>query len=129
VNASDDDAQRALERHALRNVHSLARRLGYGDAIDRHGERFVLVSLAVVIVLVVGAVAIVLARPDPSRSDSVINRQRCELEAGIVVVDEMRADLKARQPHLTKADLERRVTVMHTDVKQEAARRCAERGL
>ena len=124
--ADDDDAQRKLEQRALRNVHSLASRLGYADAVDRYGEKVILKAIGGLVVVVVTGVAIALALPaeDPGARD----KQSCRLTTGVVVVDEMRADLKARQPQLTKADLERRVTVMHKDVKQEASRRCEAQG-
>jgi len=118
----DDDAQRTLERHALANAHSLARRLGYADAIDRYGDRFFLICVGIIVFFVVTAVAISMmsSRPDPR----AIERQRCELDAAVHVVDEKRAREKASYPKLTQRDLENLVTVTDTDVEAEAARRC-----
>ena len=127
MNAADDDAQSNLEQRALRNVHSLARRLGYADAIDRYGERFVLKWLAVAVFFVVSAAAIVLAIPD--EDPHLVLSRRCRVEMAIQAVDKLRADLKEHQPGLTKAELERRVTVNHTDVKREAEMRCRLQGL
>ena len=120
---ADYDAQRTLEQHALRNVHVLARRLGYTDALDRYGERFGLICIGVVVFLVVSAVAIsILLSPEDPRALGV---QRCRTATAVTVMWELRSELKAANPALTPARLEKLVRVTDTDVKREAAERCA----
>jgi hypothetical protein len=120
---SGDDAQRTLEQRAVGNVAALARRLGYADALDRYAEKSMIVAIAVVVFLVVGAVAVsmLVSRPDPRAAEVL----RCELDAAVDVVHALRADLRSAKPELSQADLERLVTVRHANVKAEAARRCA----
>jgi hypothetical protein len=120
---ADDDAQRTLERHALRNVQALARRLGYSDALDKYGDRFGVICIAVVVFMVVSAVAIAMLvnRPDPR----AIELQRCHVDMVVTVMWEFRNELKAANPAFTAAQLQDRVRVTSNDVKQEAADRCA----
>ena len=123
MNASHDDAQRELEQRALRNVHDLARRLEKVDANARAKDRFIIAWVAGIAACIAAAVALVIWMTPDNKAE--IESHRCELDAAVKIVDEMRADLKARDPALTKEDLERRVRVTNTDVKQEAKKRCA----
>ena len=121
--AHSDDAQRTLEQHALRNVRSLAERLGYADAISRKHDRAVLIGIVVVVAAVViylGA-RMALAPEDPNK----LARHRCEVEKSIHLVDRKRALLKQGNPAITQQELVARATVTDGDVKAEAVRLCA----
>jgi hypothetical protein len=74
----------------------------------------------VAVFTVVLVVRTMLSGEDPR----VTEQRRCTIEQQIRVVNEMRAFLKERNPSITQAELERRVTVTHKDVRQEAASRC-----
>jgi len=121
--AHSDDAQRTLEQHALRNVRSLAERLGYADAMDRKHDRAVIIGIGVVVAAVVvflGA-RMILTKEDPK----AIERLRCGIEKSVQIVDRKRALLKQVNPGITQYELETRVSVTSDDVKAEAARLCA----
>ena len=117
-----DDAQRTLEQHALRNVRSLAERLGYADAMDRRQDKAVVIGIGVVVAAVViylGA-RMAMAPVDPNQ----LARHRCEVEKSIHLVDRKRALLKQGNPGITEQELVTRATVTDGDVKAEAARLC-----
>ena len=121
--AHSDDAQRTLEQHALRNVRSLAERLGYADAMDRKHDKAVIVGIGAVVAAVVvflGA-RMVLNKEDPKQ----LERHRCQVEKSVQVVDRKRGLLKQANPAITQRELETRVAVTSDDVKDEAARLCA----
>lgn len=119
----DDDAQRELERRALLNVHTLAERLGASDKLDRRTEKKFAKWIAAVVGLVILALGVhMLIAPEDSRKLEV---KRCELDAAVDVVMEMRKEIKAAKPELTEARLEQLVKVTDKDVKQEASLRCA----
>jgi hypothetical protein len=121
--APSEDAQRNLEQHALRNVSSLAQRLGYADALDRKQDKAVVVGIGVAVAAVVIYIGtrMVLSPEDPRK----IERQRCEIDKAVHIVDRLRAELKQASPNLTQQDLERRVRITHSDVKAEAKALCA----
>jgi hypothetical protein len=121
--ARPDDAQRMLEQHALRNVRSLAERLGYADAIDRKHDKAVVIGIGVAVaavVIYVGA-RMALTPEDPGK----LARLRCEIEKSVVVVDRKRTLMKRDNPALSQQELEKRVAVTNSDVKAEATRLCA----
>jgi flagellar biosynthesis/type III secretory pathway M-ring protein FliF/YscJ len=119
----NDDAQRELERRALLNVHTLAERLGASDKLDRRTEKKFARWIGAVVALVILALVVhmLIAREAPGKLEA----QRCELDAAVDVVMEMRKELKADKPELTEARLEQLVKVTDKDVKQEAHLRCA----
>jgi|KBSSwiStaDraftv2_1062776.scaffolds.fasta_scaffold228063_4 hypothetical protein len=121
--AHSDDAQRTLEQHALRNVRSLAERLGYADAMDRKHDRAVIIGIGVVVAAVVvflGA-RMILTKEDPKQ----LERHRCQVEKSVQLVDRKRARLMQANPGITPQELVTRATVTDADVKDEAARLCA----
>jgi hypothetical protein len=118
----DDDAQRTLERHAVRNVASLAHRLGYSDALDRRKERMLVIGIAVTAVVLISFFTVqVMTMPSPTDEA----RKRCQVDAAADIVFEWRRDIRAREPAISSEDLEKRVSVSHDDVKAAAATRCA----
>ena len=118
-----DDAQRSLEQHALRNVRSLYEKLARADQMDAHGERFVMRTMAIVVILVAsGVAASMLFKPDERAAQE---RRRCEIDASSDVVYEWRREARARDPSVTSEYLEKTISVTHDNVKAEAARRCA----
>jgi hypothetical protein len=119
----DDDAQRELERRALLNVHTLAERLGASDKLDRGTEKKFAKWIAAVVGLVILALGVhVLMRSDNPKQQEL---KRCELDAAVKIVWESRARLREQNPGISDRELETRVSVMHDDVKTEAAQRCA----
>ncbi len=119
----DDDAQRELERRALLNVHTLAERLGASDKLDRRAEKKFAKWIAAVVGLVILALGVqVLMRPENSKLQEL---KRCELDAAVKIVWDRRARLRGEEPAISDRELETRVSVMHDDVKAEAARQCA----
>jgi len=119
----DDDAQRELERRALLNVHTLAERLGASDKLDRRAEKKFAKWIAAVVGLVILALGVqVLMRPENSKLQEL---KRCELDAAVKIVWDRRARLRGEEPAISDRELETRVSVMHDDVKAEAARHCA----
>ena len=118
----DDDAQRDFERRALLNVHTLAERLGASDKLDRRTEKQFAKWIAAIVGLVILALGVqMLMAPQDAKS---LERKRCELDAAVDIVLEMRKELKAAKPELTEARLEQLVKVTDKDVKFEAAQRC-----
>jgi hypothetical protein len=119
----NDDAQRELERRALLNVHTLAERLGASDKLDRRTEKRFAKWIAAVVGLVILALGVLmLTRPGDSKPQEL---RRCELDAAVKIVWERRARLREQDPGISERELEARVSVMHDDVKAEAARQCA----
>ena len=121
--AHSDDAQRTLEQHALRNVRSLAERLGYADAMDRKHDKAVIIGIGVAVAAVViflGA-RMILTKADPKQ----LERHRCQVEKSVQLVDRKRARLMQANPGITPQELVTRATVTDADVKDEAARLCA----
>ena len=119
----DDDAQRELERRALLNVHTLAERLGASDKLDRRAEKKFAKWIAAVVGLVILALGVqMLMRPQDSKLQEL---KRCELDAAVKIVWDRRARLRGEEPAISDRELETRVSVMHDDVKAEAARQCA----
>ena len=119
----DDDAQRELERRALLNVHTLAERLGASDKLDRRTEKKFAKWIAAVVVLVILALGThMLMRPDDPQLQQL---KRCELDQAVKIVWEKRARVREQNPGITDRELEARVSVMHENVKTEAAWRCA----
>jgi uncharacterized membrane protein YgaE (UPF0421/DUF939 family) len=119
----DDDAQRELERRALLNVHTLAERLGASDKLDRRTEKRFARWIAAVVGLVVLALGVqMLVRPENSKLQEL---KRCELDAAVKIVWDRRARLREHNPGISDRELESRVSVVHDDVKAEAARQCA----
>ena len=118
-----DDAQRTLERRALLNVHSLAERLGYRDALDRktesHGIR-VLAAIAGVVVLAL----FILSQVPSTRADDEA-RRRCEIDAqareGIRVKDQ----LMAARPDLTGKELQEELRERSKSMAAIAKAECA----
>ena len=119
----DDDAQREFERRALLNVHTLAERLGASDKLDGRTEKKFAKWIAAVVGLVILALGVhmLMKREDPKQQEV----KRCELDAAVKIVWERRARLREQTPGITDRELEDRVSVMHDDVKTEAARQCA----
>ena len=119
-----DEAQRTLERRALLNVHALAERLGYKDALDRKAESHGIRILAAVAVVVIAAL-FVLSRVPSSRAEDEA-RRRCEIDAqareGIRVKDQ----LMAARPGMTGKELQealrQRSKAMAASAKAECAR-------
>lgn len=62
MNTPSEDAQRELERRALRNVRGLVDKLEDGDRIDKRVERRMLAGIVIVAVLVAVVIAIYLMR-------------------------------------------------------------------
>lgn len=119
----NDDAQRELERRALLNVHTLAERLGASDKLDRRTEKRFAKWIAAVVGLVILALgAHMLLRPDNPQLQQL---KRCELDEAVKIVWEKRARVREQIPGITDRELEARVSVMHENVKTEAAFRCA----
>jgi hypothetical protein len=119
----DDDAQRSLERRALLNVHTLAERLGASDKLDRRVEKTFAKWMGAAVGLVILALGahMLMTPADPKG----VEAKRCEIDAAVDVVMDMRKQMKAAKPELTDAQLERLVKVTDQDVKSEAALRCA----
>ena len=121
--AHSDDAQRTLEQHALRNVRSLAERLGYADAMDRRHDKAVIIGIGVIVAAVViflGA-RMILTKEDPK----AVERLRCVIEKSVQLVDRKRARMMQVNPGITPQELVTGATVTDADVKDEAARLCA----
>jgi len=121
--AHSDDAQRTLEQHALRNVRSLAERLGYADAMDRRHDKAVIIGIGVIVAAVViflGA-RMILTKEDPKQ----LERHRCQVEKSVQLVDRKRARLMQANPGITPQELLTGATVTDADVKDEAVRLCA----
>ena len=117
----DDDAQRTLEQHALRNVRTLVDKLGYEDAVDRRKEKKIVIGLCIFAAVVAGGlVAGYTAWKSGNKEVS-----RCEVDAAADVVYEWRREAKARDPSVTAEQLEKTISVVHANVKAEAAKRCA----
>ena len=117
----DDHAQRTLEQHALRNVRTLVDKLGDQDALDRSKEKKVVIGLCVFAALAAGGLfAGYAAWKSGDREVS-----RCEVDAAADVVYEWRREARARDPSVTTERLEKTISVMHDNVKAEAAKRCA----
>ena len=96
----DDEVQRELERRALRNVSWLAAKLGYGDAIDRRTERWIVAALGVFVVAAIAWVVASMtakAREDEER----LQRQRCEVDFRVKNFDRIRYQLMQEHPELT----------------------------
>jgi hypothetical protein len=122
VNAPrDDHAQRTLEQHALRNVRTLVARLGREDEIDRRRQKRVVIGLCAFAVAVMAL--LVMNLNGAKKEGGEISR--CEVDAGSDVVYEWRREARARDPSVSSEVLEKTISVMHDDVKAEAARRCA----
>jgi hypothetical protein len=118
----DDDTQRELERRALMNVHVLAERLGASDKLDRRAEKSFAKWIGAIVALVVLALGVhMLMSPADT---GAIETKRCELDAAVDVVMQMRSEMRARKPELTDEQLERLVTVTDREVKSAAQARC-----
>ncbi|MBC8024184.1 MAG: hypothetical protein H7Y14_13750 [Burkholderiales bacterium] len=119
----DDEAHRTLEQHALRNVQSLAERLGYRDLMDRRTEKAAIIAIGIVAVALVlfFTARVMMTAPPPGREE----RTRCELDARVSIVWDRRKALRAENPGITERELEHRVAVTHEDVKTQAASQCA----
>lgn len=58
MSGSSDEAQRELERRALKNVRGLVDKMEAGESADRRTQRRVLVAIIVIALLIAGAIAI-----------------------------------------------------------------------
>jgi hypothetical protein len=118
----DDDSQRALERHALRNVSWLAAKLGNRDAIDVRSEKIairVLGGVALLLVVAMGVSAYV--RSPPADAEE---RMRCELEVRVAAVWQLKKDLKASHPEMSDYDLSLQADRRYRDMKPAAVAEC-----
>ncbi len=119
----DDDSQRALERHALRNVGWLAAKLGYRDALDVRSEKIairVLVGTALLLVAAMGVGAYMNSPPAGAEE-----RMRCELEIRVAAVWQLKKDLGASHPHMSDHDLSLLAEQRYRDMKPVAVAECA----
>jgi hypothetical protein len=58
VNDSSDEAQRELERRALKNVRGLVDKMEAGDSADWRTQRRVLVAIILIALVIAGGIAI-----------------------------------------------------------------------
>ena len=117
----DDHAQRTLEQHALRNVRTLVDRLDQQDVMDGRRQKKVVIGIFVFAAAVMLAFVANMATWRAGEKEV----SRCEVDAAADVVYQRRGEARARDPSLTAEQLEKAISVMHEDVKAEAAKRCA----
>ncbi|MGZ5032601.1 MAG: hypothetical protein ACXWAC_05340 [Usitatibacter sp.] len=58
MSTSPDDAQRELERRALRNVRGLVDKIEAGESAERRTQGILLVTIIVIAIVVAGAIAV-----------------------------------------------------------------------
>ena len=121
----DDEAQRTLERHALRNVQSLAERLGYRDLLNSRQEKKLVVGI---VVFTVALIAYFVARVMASEPAALVEaRKRCEMAIVLEEGDKLRKALHATRRDLSDHEIVRQVEGHMRDVAKSAAQECAEK--
>jgi hypothetical protein len=119
----DDEAQRALEQHALRNVRTLAERLENADVLDRRKEKALVVAMGIGTVIALAAIAVSVTHLRPKPDDE--ERKRCELEVRVAAVWSLKKELLAKHPYMGEYELEQRVSAHFRDMKPVARIECA----
>lgn len=119
----DDDSQRALEQHALRNVSWLAAKLGYRDAIDVRSEKIAIRVLGGAVLFLVVAMGVsAYVKSPPAGAEE---RMRCELEVRVAAVWQLKKDLRASHPDMSDYDLSLQAEQRYRDMKPVAVAECA----
>jgi len=119
----DDGAQRELERHALRNAGWLAAKLGYGDAIDRRTERWIVAAIAFCVVAATAWV-VMSVRAGADEDEARLQRQRCEVDFRVKNFDRVRYRIMQEHPEMTPVQ---RGQMMEEKIQSEAVASCAAR--
>lgn len=117
----DHDSRRELERHALRNVSWLARKLGYQDALDRRQERALVIALGAILVVVIAALVLSAMRKGGADRDA-LELQRCLVAARVQVMDDVRAKVVREHPELGPAQ---RQQAIEDAISRATAAMCA----
>jgi len=117
----DHDTQRELEQRALRNVSWLAAKLGYQDALDRRQERWLMVAIAGVLVVIVAALALSAMRRSSADADDLA-RKRCEVDARVEAIPAVRQQVAAEYASLPSGDRDR---IFEERLHTLAATKCA----
>jgi hypothetical protein len=119
----DDDAQRALEQHALRNVHALAEKLGSKDHLDRRHEKKLVIGVGIFAVALSGYF---LARVMTAESAADVEaRRRCELDVQVKEGWRLKDELLAQNPGMDAGEVSRRVNERYAQMKEVAEKACA----
>ncbi|HEY2627612.1 MAG TPA: hypothetical protein VGI57_00720 [Usitatibacter sp.] len=94
----DYEAQRELERHALRNVSWLAEKLGYRDALDKRTEKMVVIGIAGFAFVALGfLVTGILTAETPA--DEMAHR-RCEVQVRADETKDVREKVFREHPEM-----------------------------
>jgi hypothetical protein len=119
----DDDAQRALEQHALRNVHALAEKLGSKDHLDRRHEKKLVIGVGIFAVALIGYFV---ARVMTTESAADVEaRRRCELDVQVKEGWRLKDELVAQNPGIDANEVSRRVNERYAQMKEVAEKACA----
>lgn len=122
--SAEDDAQRGLERRALRNASWLAEKLGYRDGLDRRREKTLLLlvaGMAVALVTVVGLSIAISA----SRDADNLRVQRCLVQFRVDNVERVRRELARERPELPPVQ---RGSLVESRIGAQAKSKCAAPG-
>jgi hypothetical protein len=121
----DDDARRTLEQHALRNVQSLAERLGYKDLLNRRQEKMLVIGI---VVFTVALIAYFVARVMASEPAADVEaRKRCELDVQVKEGWRLKDQLLAEYPGMDAVEVGRRVNERYAEMKAVAEKACAKK--
>lgn len=71
MSVPNDDAQRELERRALRNVRGLVDKIEHTDEADARTQRRILVGIVIGALVLVGAIAVVASRESAPKPEPV----------------------------------------------------------
>jgi len=94
----DHDSQRELERRALQNVHRLAERLGYRDALDRLKEKRLLVAIGAFTAIAVVVLVTLTMLSGPPQAET--ERLRCSVAVRAEKANDMRSTIAREHPEL-----------------------------
>ena len=100
VAGEDDDAQAALERHALGRVQWLASKLGYADAVDATTEKWATRGFAVIVVVVIVALGVSALLKQPGE-EADLALHRCQVDVRATLSDEIQHQVAREHPELS----------------------------
>jgi hypothetical protein len=121
----DDDAQRRLEQHALRNVRALAEKLGTQDHLERRHEKKLVIGVGIFAVALIGYFV---ARVMTAESAADVEaRRRCELDVQVKEGWRLKDQLVAEHPGMDAMEVSRRVNERYAQMKEVAEKACAKK--
>jgi hypothetical protein len=115
-----NEAQRHLERRALRNASRLAEKLGYRDFLDRRTEKTFVAVVGVAVAALVAAL-VVSAMVGSKEEEGRLALQRCQVASYVEVLPEMERLVNSRRDDLTP---EKKAAVARSYATDEARYRC-----